>query len=394
MRQDAGRDPAAGDELLRVARQGLRRRPGAPRRPRAGRGREQSSTVRLVPDVQQVGGDVEAPDRVAGGRRQPISTSTATAGRHGTAPGSRSRTGPWRGRTPRPAGSPRTAVWRTPPTTYRCQGRVAHPRRVDRRRGADEVGRHRRQQRAVQIEARPRGVRQRASRPLPQTARPVGRPARPRRRAITGGGGIAGGPRRATTPCGSPGPLTGGPTSPAGRRRGRCRSGSHPTAGCSAAARPQVLRSPANRQVYRIAGIWPARCAASSAQTIARTRCVGPLRQQKQAGRRLADHRQRERLVELARRHVVHELPAEREVAEQREPGTGRRAGAGLADGRARVRDAVDHRRADQERRTVCSSASRRTSAIAESQSPRSQPSTSIRSSSSLRTHATAAPSP
>ena len=69
-----------------------------------------------------------------------------------------------------------------PPRRVLLGVRVVQPVRRQRRRRVDEIGRHRRQHRRVEIEAGPRGVGQRLEPAPPVRGRPLGRPTRPRRR--------------------------------------------------------------------------------------------------------------------------------------------------------------------------------------------------------------------
>ena len=223
----APRAARAGSSRRAAARsgRGRRRRRARSAPPRAARARARRQTERLVAQVEDVAGHVDA-SRSCSERRPPSHLDvrpTRAAGR-GNGPASRSSSGRSRARTPRPAASPRRAAWRTPPRTSRCPAPGFAAIRVERRRGVDEVGRHRRQDAGVQVDAGPGRVREVVDPapgrdPLLGPARPGRGDDRRRRRRVAGLGRgdhepvrVAGVRRPAARPC------------PGTPLRGRCRS--------------------------------------------------------------------------------------------------------------------------------------------------------------------------
>ena len=159
-------DAAGGGHVRRVAGQHRRRRPAGRGRPRAGRGRGRRRRGRLVADVEHVGGDVGLADRVAAASVRRTRRSTSHGGTTWNRAGNPfAVAGGGQHERFAAAGSPRTAVWRTPPTT--CTGRgpgcsTSPPAALGD--APTRYGRHRRQQRRVQVEAGPGGVGQRLRR--------------------------------------------------------------------------------------------------------------------------------------------------------------------------------------------------------------------------------------
>ena len=91
-------------------------------------------------------------------------------------------------------------------------GFVSQPASIDRR-PVDEIGRHRRQDPGVQVDARPRRVGQ-IGRHVPHAGvcHSAGQPDQADATMEGGGGEYCGSVAATTTPCGSPGFTSGGPT--------------------------------------------------------------------------------------------------------------------------------------------------------------------------------------
>ena len=169
----------------------------------------------LVADVEHVVGDVAPRRSCTCACRRPSRRSRSRAGRHGSGPATRSNTGPSPARTPRRAGSPRTAASRTPPSRCRSPGSgcgaTASPASSV---AADQVRRHRRQHAGVQVDADPGGVAQRG-RAARSTAADTTPPASRTRRTERCVGGIHAGARITREPsrrAGRRGSAAGGPT--------------------------------------------------------------------------------------------------------------------------------------------------------------------------------------